>query len=240
MKKAQLSLAALLIAGPMCLAACGDDSEMPTERDTTDPVAPGGQKIPPDLSEPQQTMSGSASVDSSGATQAPTTVKTPGNINGSHSELSVPPGVVLRDANNVPVSAGDVSVQLTSFNSNRNSGIQQFRDKRASVGAARVASFDSFAYPVGAMEIYMTAGTQVVTQVTGGNSMIKYCSPSLSVFQSVTAFQQRLDGSWEALAKRVPVINNCVSAAMPPKLHCRVGVAAGILFNGDTVTGAAG
>lgn len=249
MKATRKSLAAILIAGPLCLAACGDDSNAPLTPGQTS----GNVQIPVDNAPPKTVAKADVQTTADGAVAAPVQVGTPLRNGGSHSQMNMQQGTKLYDAAGTPVTGGALSVELTSYNSNAAQGIQKFREDRAHARVGNMTprglGLDDFPHKVGALEVQLRVGTSVVTKVQSPDGArsgvsVKYCSPSLSVFATCQVAQQLNDNSYQVFNTSVGVSNMegsfCVVFDLPTVLYATATRPAGILIAGNGGTGIGG
>lgn len=198
MKATQQRLAAILIAGPLCLAACGDDSNAPLDPNSTAP------KIinPPDAAPPKTVSEAQVNVAPDGSIAQPVAVGTDFINGGTSSRAEVPQGAQAFDVAGKPITRGVLKLQLDTYNSDPNGGLKQFADNTpvTRMGEAiprNAVKLSQIPNQLGAIEFraMVQDGTSVFnvnalrTAAGGGGVIATVCSPSLYQWSSATVYR---------------------------------------------------
>ena len=235
------------------ISACGDDSAEPPDDTTTDDTSTGhsdtttddsGITVPVDPSPESSKKTGNVSSDATGMALSTITVETQSVGGGSSATVVIPAGTQMKDSSGMSV-VGALTVELTSYNSNKTQGIAKYLSQRAGIGSREISQaevdFDSFEYPIGAIELYIRQGDTVVTQLTPGADLgsLKYCSPAFAPFAKFGLFQQSItSGKYKRVGEFAKSSSNCFSVSLPTLLQSRLNVPAGFVVVGYPTTGA--
>lgn len=237
MKATHQCLAAILVAGPLCLAACGDDSNAPLNQNA--PIVLPVDQAPP-KSEPKTAV---VPLGAGGMTEQDLVVATPALAGGSSSQITVAKGSTFVDQQGNKVSGGEVTVSLTSYNTNADGGFEALRADNAQARAGKISPRQRLnpnwnVYPVGGVMIQMFVGnTPVFFGNSSGGGSIMYCAPAFSLFPSLSISRATGGNQFTYHQELAPVTNGCVffglprGAALFPRFL--------FLFNGLPATGGA-
>lgn len=212
MKATQQRLAAILIAGPLCLAACGDDSKPPLFPNSTAPKVIN----PPDAAPAKTVSEAQVNVGPTGAVAQPVTVGTEFINGGTSSRAAVRPGAQVYDAAGKPITTGVLKLQLDTFNSDPNGGLKQFADSTpvARMGEAiprNALKLNQIPNQLGAVELRARVinGATVFNvnaiRTEGGGAAVEvtFCSPALFQWSTVKVF--RGESSFSQMITQLPV-----------------------------------
>lgn len=237
MKATHQCLAAILVAGPLCLAACGDDSNAPLDQNP--PIV-----LPVDQAPAKsETKTAVVPLGAGGMTQHDLVVATPSLPGGSNSQVKVDKGTTFVDQQGNPVSGGDVSVSLTSYNTNADGGFKALREENVASRAASLSPRQRLnpnwnIYPVGGVMIQMLVGnTPVFLGGSSGGGSIMYCAPAFNSFPSLSISRAMGGNQFTYLDEVAPVTNGCVFFALPRGASLIPRFV--FLFNGLPATGGA-